>query len=632
MNDDSDNRDLGMNRKITRRDFLDGAAIAISGTMMASSCPWMHGLSASASGSKPTGDYYPPTLTGMRGNHEGSYAVAHSMRDGALWQDTGTKPANDSPEPYDLVVVGAGISGLSAAYFYRKAHPKARILILDNHDDFGGHAKRNEFHVGNRMLLSYGGTQSIESPGQYSAVAKALFADLGIETQRFYKDYDRTLYSKLGTACFYDKKTFGEDRLVTGMGSKPWPDFLAESPLSDVARRDIARLYGNKVDYLPDLSIEQKRQKLAKISYADYLTKVCNASPEVLPFFQTYTHDLFGVGIDAVSALSCYSSDDDYGADSYPGFDGMGLDPVEKEEPYIFHFPDGNASVARLLVRSLLPDAIPGSTIDDVVTAHADYSRLDRDHSSIRIRLNSTVVHASNDASKSGVVVGYVRDGQMHTVNARDCVMACYNMMIPYLCPDLPEKQREALAYLVKVPLVYSHVVIQNWKSFEKLGIHQIVSPGSYHNYTALDFPVSIGNYKFPSDPSEPMVLFMLRTPCKPGLSERDQHRQGRMELVGTPFAVFERNIRDQLGRMLGGGGFDPARDIQAITVNRWAHGYAFTPNPLFDPDWSEADKPWVVGRKRFGRIAIANSDAGANAYTNEAIDQAYRAVQELTA
>jgi spermidine dehydrogenase len=631
MSDDSDNRDLGMDRKITRRDFLDGVAIAIGGTLVASSCPWMHGETASPSDAKAANSYYPPTLTGMRGNHEGSYAVAHSLRDGEAWQDTGTQSSNDSAEIYDLVVVGAGISGLSAAYFYRKAHPKARILILDNHDDFGGHAKRNEFHVDNRMLLSYGGTQSIESPGQYSAVAKALFADLGIETQRFYKDYDRTLYSRLGTACFYDKKTFGADRLVTGMGSKPWPDFLAESPLSDIVKRDIARLYSSKIDYLPELSKEQKRQKLAKISYADFLTKICNASPDVLPFFQTYTHDLFGVGIDAVSAMNCHYSDDDYGADSYPGFDGMGFDPVEKEEPYIFHFPDGNASVARLLVRSLIPDAIPGNTMDDVVTAHADYSRLDREQSSIRIRLNSTVVHASNDASKNSVVVRYVRDGQMYAVNAGNCVMACYNMMIPYLCPDLPDKQKEALAYLVKVPLVYTHVVIQNWKAFEKLGIHQIVSPGSYHNYTALDFPVSIGDYKFPSNPAEPMVLFMLRTPCKPGLSERDQHRQGRMELVGTPFAVFERNIRDQLGRMLGGGGFDPPRDIQAITVNRWAHGYAFTPNSLFDPDWPDVEKPWIVGRKRFGRIAIANSDAGANAYTNEAIDQAYRAIQELT-
>ena len=202
--------------------------------------------------------------------------------------------------------------------------------------------------------------------------------------------------------------------------------------------------------------------------------------------------------------------------------------------------------------------------------------------------------------------------------------------MIPYLCPELPQKQREALSYLVKAPLVYTHVAISNWTSFKKLGIHQIVSPGSYHSFTMLDFPVSLGEYRFWSNPEEPIVLFMLRTPSKRGLPKRDQHRAGRVELMSTPFASVERNIREQLGAMLGAAGFDPARDINAITVNRWAHGYAFEPDPLFDPKWKEEEKPWVIGRKPFGRITIANSDSGAEPETDAAIDQAYRAVHEI--
>jgi spermidine dehydrogenase len=162
------------------------------------------------------------------------------------------------------------------------------------------------------------------------------------------------------------------------------------------------------------------------------------------------------------------------------------------------------------------------------------------------------------------------------------------------------------------------------------LNVHQIVAPGSYHTYTTLDFPVSLGQYQFPGNPEDPMVLFMLRTPCKPGLPPRDQHRAGRAELMQTPFSKFERSIRDQLARMLGGAGFDPAKDIEGITVNRWAHGYAFTPNALFDPDWKEEEKPWVIGRQPFGKIAIANSDAGASAYSNVAIDQAHRAITEI--
>jgi spermidine dehydrogenase len=628
VSENSRDRELGMDRKITRRDFLNGVSLAVGGSILASSAGSIFALGEPSFQPEKDPQYYPPALMGMRGNHEGSYTYAHQLRDDNFWDSAG-KP-DDTGEKYDLVVVGGGISGLAAAYFFRQhAGPKSRILIIDNHDDFGGHAKRNEFRVGNRLLLSNGGTQSIENPSEYSQVSKQLLKQLGIETQRFYKDYDQNLYAKLGTACFFDRETFGDDRLVPGMNSTPWAEFVARAPLSEVARRDIVRLYTAKTDYLPGLSREEKRARLAKISYADFVTKICGAHPDVLPFFQTYTHDLFAVGIEAISALACYENPDDYHAMIYAGFDGLGLGEVEEEEPYIFHFPDGNASIARLLVRSLVPGSIPGHTMEDVVTARCDYSRLDDTVNNVKIRLNTTAVRVRQAGSAKEVEVAYMRGNKLASVKGNVCVLACYNMMIPYLCPELPAAQRAALHLGVKEPLIYTHVALQNWISFQKVGIQQIVSPGSYHCLTKLDFPVSIGQYQFPSKPEEPMVLFMLRTPCSPGLSRRDQYRAGRSELMDTTFEAFERNIRDQLQRMLGSAGFDGARDIAGITVNRWAHGYAYEYNSLSDPDVPEDQRPCVMGRKQFGRISIANSDAAGSAYTNAAIDEAYRAIHE---
>ena len=647
---------------ITRRDFINGVSYGLA----ASVAPIDFLKAKNIDPFK-----YPPALMGIRGNHPGSFDHAHRL---ALAGGKYLEEVIDLGESNDLIVVGGGISGLSAAYFYQeRTASNQKILILDNHDDFGGHAKRNEFQVDGREMLTYGGSQSIESPSYYEDVSKKLMSDLGIDFQKFYTAYDFNYFKNRGltSSFFFNQETYGENKIVHNVPNYRYdinhknntnPEnikkVVKEMPISDKSKDEFTRLFLDKTDFFPEMTLEEKFYYLENISYEEYLKKHHKVDDEVIGLFHTMLWSLWGVGTESIPAFGAFS-------DGLPGFSGLGFTEEEgttepknemydistydetiegfmsknevSDEPYIFHFPDGNATIARLLVRKMIPNAIPGSTMEDIVTAKADYTQLDLTDQNTKIRLDSTVISAKN--VNGGVEVIYVNQGKLYKVSGKKCILACYNGIIPELCPELPKKQKEALKYNVKVPLVWVQVAMKNWHMFANKGISRAISPNSFFNNIYIDFPVSIGDYQYPQSFDEPVVFLMNHVPTRPyeGLTNREQHRKGRYDILKLSFQDYEDKIIDHLSAMFGSDFKE--EDLAGITVNRWAHGYSYEYNSLFDnaffdgrmpESMNNEQYPHVMGRKPIGNISIANSDAGGSAYVDAAIVQADRAVNEL--
>ncbi len=616
-----------MKDRITRRDFINGSLAFASAALLPS---WVTDCARHVS-AEPAG--YPPAWTGLRGSTSSAFEAAHQL----AWAGHDFGQGEDTKEVYDLVVVGAGISGLSAARFYQQQFGMdRRILILDNHDDFGGHARRNEFAMNPRMRLCYGGSQSLEDPYSYSEESRALLNDLGVELRKFEESYDLDFFKRHGLAdvTYFSSSRFGKDKVVpSSMAQNTYtlpgllPGFLSaddavrEMPLADEARRQLAVVYKDSLRALERVSEKDRRS----LSYFDFLRKYLNINhPDVFAILRPLSADETGIAADALSVAEAVKNE-------LPGFSPRRRrKESDRADLYLHHFPDGNASLARLLVRKLMPHTAAGSGMDDIILSQMHYDALDRAGERVRLRLNSTVVRVAPGGGAQNLIT-YVSKGKAFAVKARDCILACYNAVIPHLVPELPEKQKAALKNQVKAPFVYTTVVLKNWKSLKALGIGAAYCPGNLHHIVLANLPVNLGGYRATVEPEEPMALTLIHVPLsdKTGASPHEQFRDGRRRLLSMSFEDFEKEIRSHLSGMLGPGGFQADRDIHAITVNRWGHGYAYSGSDLFDEE--SAVKVARRARKPFGRIAIANSDSGAMASVDTAMDEAFRAVGELS-
>ncbi len=636
--------------KITRRDFLDG--VALMGGAAALSPLHVFG---EHSQDELSGGVYPPTLTGLRGNHPGSYDVAHALARG------GQRPTQfeEVDYVYDLVVVGAGISGLTAAYLFRKGFgPEAKILLLDNHDDFGGHAKRNEFNTNGRTLLGVGGSLNLEQAAM-GAAARSLLEEIGVDFTSLRRSIepDYMIHDVMSPHGLYlTASVYGTDRAMNGQWNLTWAgagDFQSairslQLPPSD--EQGLINLISGEQDFLPGMSAQEREQFMHSTSYERFLSEHVGLSPEAVQITEPWIKALFGVSVASVSIYEAlYSGAPGAAALLPPAPEAPDVDTAngEAEDPeaqdpeaedsgaYRYPlYPDGNASVARLLVRHLIPRVTAGNTEENIVTSTFDYAQLDREGAPVRLRLNSTAVNVRN--RDDGLAeASYVVAGKAQTVRAKHCILAGYGGMVPHLCPELPPAQKDNLAYGVKVPFICTNVLLRSGASIRKAGVSGYQCPGSFYSLVATAPPVSQGKFQPPTQVDDPLVVWMIHAAAPPatgGQSSRDLYRLGRHQLLSMSFEDIEAATLSQLEGMFGATGFNAETDVEAITANRWAHGYAYEYMELHDPAWPEGEAPHELGRAPIGRISIANSDSEAHAYVQSAIDAAIRAVDEVLA
>jgi spermidine dehydrogenase len=631
-----------MEQGITRRDFLNGTLLASGALLLSASSPaesLRAQTTASAGASTVEDDWTGYGGVGDYANSNGNttavFEAGHQIRDGVFE----SLPADviDTSETYDCVVVGGGISGLAAALIFQRQTGNGKTcLVLDNHPIFGGEAKRNEFLVDGHRLTAHQGSAFFPVPYPHSFIAH-FYESIGLKMPRLeYQKWSgplpeiplcRTPYLGSAPYGFYFGAKFGQPQGV--WLTDPWGKKLEGAPISAQVRAELMK-YQNAEEsatHAPQYHGDAISRQLDRITLEDHMIERSGISRETIrTFLSPDEGGGFGLGPDALSGYTAYAFDM--------------LHPLDiSDETGQQMFPDGNSGIARLIVKTLIPEAIAGEhSLEDVCRNNVNFAALDRAGTLARIRLDSTAVwvkhddekHDGNAAKSECVTVAYTGAGKTYRVKARSVVMAGGSWTTKRIVKDLPEDRKVAYSQFYRSPCMMANVAVRNWRFLYKMGIAGCQWFEGLGNYTQVRKLALCGSDSPTIGPDSPVVLAIKVLYSYPGQSTEQQGHMGRAEMIRTPFRDYERQIRQQFTDMFARSGFDASHDIAGIILNRWGHAYV-SPAPGFYFGKNGQPAPGDVLRAApFGRIAFANTDLSGMPDHRSSIIEANRAVGQL--
>jgi len=642
MNNKTD-RLLGMNRPVTRRDFLNATALGAGAGLLHMLPPLAQAGTRRAAGPYrgPGPGWYGPGGIGdyrlSHGNPPDVIHLGHSIREG-VFDQPGQLDVHDLDELHDVVIVGAGMAGLGAAYeFNRHRTSGQRCLLIDNHPVFGGEAKRNELEIDGYHLIGPQGANGFSTPAPggdeaaYAAGDAFFYEALRIPRQFRYVpaentksklDFGRDNYGflywlehKISTGHYFrqgkDSGTWVKNPLQKGFDGAPMD--------ADRAERLRRFINGREKPYTGD-GLEQW---LDRLSYKEVIEDVLGYPPEATAYMDPIVASAIGLGCDATSAYGAY-------ADALPGVNGyFGEDIVTHRHS----FPGGNDGFARHFVKAVMPWAIEGDDrFESILNGRIRFDQLDQAGRNIRMRLGATVVRVEHDGPANRadrVLVTYALAGKLFRVRARGVVMASGGWVNRHIVRDLPAAHRQAVASFVHAPFLVANVALHRWRFLDRMGITACRYQGDFGFSCNLRQPMQVGDYRPPLDPDKPALMTFYVPFYYPGNSPRAQGIMGRTELLSTSYADYERRIRRQMQELFGGAGFDARRDIAGIILNRWGHAL-IAPGPGFYFGQDGRPAPREIIRQQYGRVAFGHAELRGNQHWGPAAAEGARAMTQV--